>query len=473
MMRSSALLAALVLAGCAVGPDFQAPPAPSATGYTAPGEETPAHLALGQKAAGDWWTLFHSPKLDAAVRLALSGNRDLAASEATLAAVQEQVAAATGNLYPHLGLSGGVSRQKQNLSTFGFKVPPPIFNLYSLGTSVSYSLDVFGGTRRQLESVEAEALAEAHRLSAAYLTIAGNVATQAIAIASFRAQLHVLEDIAASDEKNLELVRMAAARGLVPNLDVLSAQSQLAADRALLPPVRQQLSAAGHALAVLMGKAPAEWPAPEFDLTDFTLPETLPVSLPSALVHERPDILAAEATLRAASARVGVATARAYPSITLSASIAQAAFMPGHLFTSAFGGWSGGAGVLAPIFEGGSIEAGRRGAVAAYNAAVATYEQTVIQGFAQTADRLQALLHDRQELEEQGKAQGYAKSVLDLSRQSFGAGQTGILQVLESERQYGHARLGQARAQAQTYTDTVQLFVATGAGWKAEAATDR
>lgn len=474
-MRWRSILPVLVLAGCAVGPDFEKPAAPSVTGYTAPGEKTlpvgaeggeGQYLALGEKAVADWWTLFHSPKLDAVVREAVANNHSLEAARAALAAAAEQVNAAAGALYPHLDASAGYGRQKQNLASFGFRVPPPIFNFYALGAALNYPLDIFGGTRRQIESLEAEAEAESGRLSAIYLTLVGNAAAQSVAIASTRAQIGALEEVVASDEKNLRLVRQAEARGLVANLDVLSAESQLATDRTLLPPLRQQLGIARHALAVLVGKSPAEWTPPEFDLGDFTLPRKLPVALPSALVHERPDIRAAEAMLHAASARVGVATAKAYPSLTLTASAGTGAFTTGKLFTSAFEGWSGGAGILAPIFEGGSIEAGRRAAVAGFNAAVATYQQTVAEGFAQTADRLQALLHAQQELEEQGNALGYAKKALGLARLSYEAGQAGILQVLESERQYGQARLGHARAEAQLFTDAIQLFVATGAGWE-------
>jgi NodT family efflux transporter outer membrane factor (OMF) lipoprotein len=467
-----------MLAGCAVGPDFEPPAAPSTAAYTGKEEAKPAPAAaqqirLGEKAKADWWTLFRSEKLDRLVDEAVANNGTLAAADATLGAAQEEVAAASGAFFPHLSASAGISRQRVNLATFGFHLPPPVFNLYSIGPSVSYSVDVFGGTRRQVESLAATAEAEGHRLSAAYLTLTGNVATQSIAIASLRAQLQAIEDIIANDEKNLGLVRTAEAGGLVSNLDVLSAESQLAADRTQLPPIQQTLSVARHALSVLVSKAPADWSPPEFDLADFTLPQQLPVSLPSDLVHARPDILVAEAELHAASAKVGVATARAYPNVTLTASVAQAAVDPGHLFKGMYNGWSFGGGILAPIFEGGTIEAERQASIQAFNAAAASYKQTVVQAFAQVADVLQALDHDRQELDEQAKALDYAKSSLDLARLSYSAGQVGILQVLDSERQYGQARLGYVRVQGRLFADTVQLFVATGSGWtgKGESGT--
>ncbi len=236
-------------------------------------------------------------------------------------------------------------------------------------------------------------------------------------------------------------------------------------DRTLLPPLGQQLNAAQHALAILLGKAPADWTPPDFDFAAITLPAELPVSLPSALVRQRPDVMSAEARLHAASAAIGVATAQLYPNITLSAGLNQEAISVVSLFHGASNVWSLGAGLTAPIFHGGALEAQRRGAVDAFNAALDNYEQTVLQAFGQVADVLDALGHDAELLAAERRALAAADRSLALTRQTYAIGSIGILQVLDAQRLAEQARLGYVRAEAQRYLDTAQLFLAMGGGW--------
>ncbi len=247
--------------------------------------------------------------------------------------------------------------------------------------------------------------------------------------------------------------------------DVLSAETQLANDHTALPPLRQQLSSARHALSILTGRSPAEWSPPEFALADFTLPRDLPLTLPSALVRQRPDILAAEAQLHADSAAIGVATAQLYPNITLSASLDQEALAAGSLFNAVNTFWSLAAGLTAPLFHGGTLEAQRRAAIDTYRASLATYEQTVLQAFQQVADSLQALAHDAEQIDAERQVLDAASAALDLQQQSYAAGKTNILQLIDAERSYQQARLGSAKAEAQRLLDTAQLFVALGGGW--------
>jgi NodT family efflux transporter outer membrane factor (OMF) lipoprotein len=464
-----ALALAGLLAGCKLGPNFASPETAPEPGYVAAGEQGGPRdvqtVALGERLAESWWTLFRSPKLDAVVRQAIAGNHDLAASKATLAQSWEAVNATFGGLYPQLDLNAGVSRQQVNLAAFGFTGPNPTFNLYSLGPTVNFDLDVFGATKRRVESLAAHADSDAYQLSAAYLTLTGGAATQAVQIASLRAQIQANEEIVANDEKNLQLVRTAEAAGTGTRVEALSAESQLANDRTLLPPLRQQLSQARHALALLVGKTPADWSPPDFDLAELTLPTRLPVVLPSALVHDRPDILAAEADLHAATADIGVATARLYPDISLSAAFSQGAPHIGDLFSGAFTAWSVGGALAAPLFHGGTLSAEKRGAEDAAKAALARYQQVVLKAFVQVADLLQALAHDEELVAEEQHAQGAAEASLNLARLSYAAGNTGVLQVLDAQRQFQQARLGLVRAEAQRYLDTVQLFVATAHGW--------
>jgi len=470
--RGTAWIAlAILVSACTVGPDFARPEPPATKVYTKESGSilSPAdaaafeqHVAPGRKPAPEWWKEFRSHDLDQVIDQAVAANRTLAAARSSLAQAREAVIAAEGALYPQVDFAASAGAQKYGAAFLGTTQVLPAFGFFELGPSVSYALDVFGGTKRRIEGEEALAAYQAFELEAAVLMLTGNVVGEAIAIASVRAQIKAVEDILEDDEKNLELVGAARAAGAVSDVDVLSAESQLANDRTLLPPLRQQESVARHALAILAGKAPGDWSPPEFELAQLTLPRELPLSLPSELVHDRPDIMAAEAQLHAASAAVGVATANLYPQITLTSSLTQQALDAGHLFTAAGTAWSVIGGLTAPIFHGGELEAERRAAVEAYKSALAQYEETVLQAFGQVADVLRALAHDAEQLAAQRHALESAGASLRLTRVSYSAGSSGILQVLDAERLYAQARLGYARADAQRYDDTARLFLALG-----------
>jgi len=484
-MRSSevpiaAFMLTMVVSGCTVGPDFRPPDAPATTRYTTPGESraraadagtaVPRQIVLlGDKVTSDWWTLFRSPDLDRLVKRSIADSPTLEAAKARLAAAREAVTATTGALYPQIGFSASATREKVSAATFGLHpdaVPlPPNFNLFQIGPTVSYALDLFGGTRRQIERAAALADVRHDALDAAYLALTGNVVIEAVDVAAIRGQQKAVSDTLEIDRENLSLVQRERKAGTVPDSDVITAESQLATDETQLPGLDQQLSVARHALAVLLGRAPGDWSPPNFDLATLTLPDRLPVSLPSELVHQRPDIQAAEARLHAASAQIGVATAQLYPSITLSGAVGVAGLDGGHLFDPAGLVWSVAAGLTQPIFDGGTRQAERRAALALFKAAAADYQQTVLQGFGQVADILQALAHDADLLVSQQHALDMATEAVRLQRIDYANGGIGILGLLDAQRQYQQARLGYVRAEAQRYQDTIQLFVAMGGGW--------
>ena len=264
------------------------------------------------------------------------------------------------------------------------------------------------------------------------------------------------------DVKTLKLLQAALVGGSGTRTEVLSAQSQLDADRTLLPPLQQRLSVARHALAILTGVAPADWHTADLSLSQLTLPADLPVSLPSELVHQRPDILAAEANLHAASAAIGVATANLYPKLTLSASYLQEALSPSGLLKAANGAWALAAGLSAPLYNGGTLSAQKRAAEHAYQAALAQYQQTILQSFGQVADQLQALQHDGERISAQQQAVMTASSSLDLARRSYQAGNTGVLPIIDASRTQARARLELSRALSQRFLDTAQLYVVLG-----------
>src|SRR5580693_2951481 len=321
----------MVVAGCMVGPDFMSPDPPSVTRYTSPDEAAAAQahgaptvptqtVVLGKRVTAEWWTLFRSPNLDTLVKQAIADSRTLESAKARLVQAREAIAAASSALYPQVGFNASVTQEKQSAASFGLtpnQAPlPPAFNFIQVGPTASYTPDLFGGTRRHIEQESALADYQRDELNAAYLSLTGNTVTQAIQGAAVRAQLEAVQDINDIDQQNLELVRKERVAGSVPDSDVIVAESQLAADETLPPGLDQRLSVVKHALAVLVGRAPGNWSPPDFDLSALALPGRLPVSLPSELVHQRPDIQAAEAQLHAASAEIGIATAQLYPQIT-------------------------------------------------------------------------------------------------------------------------------------------------------------
>lgn len=464
----------LLLAACAVGPDFAKPEAPAARNYTAGGPPTLANpagkeaqqrFAIGQGVAKEWWTLFHSPDLDALVRRAIANNQNVAVARATLAQARDAAAQARGGEYPQAGFGANVSRLKTSLLPEGINALGPVANDFAVGPSVTYLLDVFGGQQRLIEQKDALAEVQTYLLDGAYLAISGNVVRDAIDIAAVHAELDALDALVREDEQTVAMVGKQFELHYKTRADLESARSQLAADRALLPPLRQRLAVLRDALAILAGQAPGEATLPDFRLEAFALPETLPVTVPSELMRKRPDLRAAEARLHAASAAIGIATSQLYPNITLSANITQESLQTSSLFTNGAMGWVVAAGLVAPLFDGGALEAQKRGAVDAYQAAYATYRQTVLESFGQVADVLQALQHDAELLEAEQAAVDAAGSALDAAQGSYAVARASIVQVLDAQRQLGRARIGYIRARAQRYLDTAQLFDAMGGGW--------
>lgn len=470
---AAALALAALATGCTVGPDFKPPPAPAVKAYTrtppatAVANATAAQqrFVLGRRISADWWHLFRDRRLDAVVTQAIAGNQDLASARATLAAADEAVAQARGALFPQFDVNAGISREQSSEVTLGFPIKTPPFNLFSIGPTVSYALDPFGIDRRRIEQQGAVAAYRACQLDAAYLTLTGDVVSEALTIALARDELKAVDSIIKGDEENLRLIRSELDLGEATELDLQTATSQLEADRTLLPPIRQQRSVARHALTILLGRLPAQWSPPAFDLADFTLPVELPETLPAQLVRQRPDILASEAQLHAASAAIGVATAQLYPNINLTASFTQQAVSTSTLFNPASSIWNVGAQLLAPVFHGGALRAQKRAAVDAFDAALANYKQAVLTGFGQVADVMQALAHDAQLLEAQRRALKSAEASLQLTRTDYRYGGVVVLQVIDAQRLVERARLGEIRAEAQRYIDTVHFLTAMGGGW--------
>jgi NodT family efflux transporter outer membrane factor (OMF) lipoprotein len=468
--RPLAVLAAPVaLAACSVGPNFTRPEPPATDRYTsnilaieAGSTAAGQHLALGQQIEGDWWSLFGSEAIDRLVQQALAHNRTLEASKATLAQARELALARAGTRYPQIALTAGAGRQKYGAEFFGSGFDLPPFTYFAVGPTVSYTLDYTGGIARSVEQQAAEAEVARQQLGAAYLTVSGQAVMQTLNLASTRAQIATVETILEQDRDNLRLVRTAFESGSVARIDVLTAESQIASDSALLPPLHQQLAEAHHALSLVLGRTPDRELPPDLDFAQIRLPLELPVSLPSELAHRRPDILAAEARLHAATSAVGIAASNLYPKIQLSGTFGLQAVTPGGLFDRSSDAWSLISGLTMPLFDAGTLRAEKRAAADTLRASAASYQQTLLEAFAQVADLLEALVHDADQLAAQDNAQRASEASLSLTLEAYREGNAGILQVLDAQRSYQQARLGYVRATAQRYLDTVQLFLALG-----------
>jgi NodT family efflux transporter outer membrane factor (OMF) lipoprotein len=474
----AALLAPLLTAGCVVGPNFKPPAAPAVSGYTARPPATTAgtpgvpggsaqRFVNGGDIPTDWWTLFHSPALNALIAQALANNPDLKAAQAALLVAHENTRAQHGAYAPKV--SAGVSlTREQDPSAALAPVPSNNAFLYTLATpqlSVSYVPDVFGLNRRTVEAARAQEEATKYQMIAVDITLSANVAAAAIEEASLEDQIDATNELIGINRQILSLLQYQKSKGYVGGVDLVAQQAQLAQLEATLPPLIKQRDQQNNLIAVLTGQFPGQTPAEKFTLASLSLPSDLPLSLPSGLVAQRPDVLQAEANMHAASAQVGVATANRLPNITLSANAGSTALAIGQIFGPGTGFWNIGAALLAPIFDGGTLLHQQRGARAAYQQTAEQYRGTVLVAFQNVADTLAALDQDAETLKATAKATDAAKASLELSRLQYKDGYAAYLAVLNADQAYQQARLSLVQSEASRFADTVALFQALGGGW--------
>lgn len=471
------LFSSAALTGCsAVGPDFKAPAAPTATDYTRAGAPAATvattvelggtqRFTAGQAVAGDWWKAFGSTKLDDLVQQALAHSPTLAAAEATLRQAQQTYAAQAGStLYPTVDAKLGASRNQINNAGRGQTGnTQTLYNLYNAGIDVSYTFDLFGGNRRSLETYAAQADYQRYQLAAARLTLAGNVVTTAFGQAQLAAQIEATEAILKAQENQLEITRKRFELGATAKADVLSLQTQVEQTRASLPPLHNKLEQADHLLAVLLGQAPSEVDIPRFALSDFALPADLPVVIPSELVRQRPDIQASTAMLHVATAQYGVAVADLYPKITLSGSVGKQALTTGALFGPGSLIWNIAGQLAQPLFNAG-LGAAKNAAEASLQAAGANYRETVLQALRNVADALRQLDYDAQTLQADAAADASAQESLALLEQQYKLGAASYLQLLTAQQQAQQTRISLIAAQAARLADTAALYQAMGGG---------
>ena len=470
------LLIGWLLGGCAVGPNFVRPPAPAVTRYAREPDLTSTVAARGsaqQFAAGGavnarWWQQFDSPQLDALVEAALARNPGLEAARASLAASELALRSGYGIFYPGIAADAGATRERSTPLRFGQSGSASVFNLFSLSASIDYALDAFGGQRRLIEQLRAQADLQRASAAAAYLTLTSNLVQTAITAAAYRAELEATTELVDLVRSQVEIAQVQAAAGTAPYSAVLSLQGELASYQATIPQLQQKLAQAQDLLATLAGRFPAEASLPSPALEALQLPATLPISVPAALLEQRPDIRMAEAASHAASAGIGIATAAMLPSVTLSGSLGATSLTSASLFAARGRTWSVGADAAMPVFAGGTLWYRRRAAIEAYRQTQALYRQTVLAAFGQVADVLQALEHDATALAAQDAALAASQQALQLMRVNYAAGLATYLDVLAADAQYHQASIADLQAVAVRLQDSVALYAALGGGWDGE-----
>ncbi len=471
MSGAAGLAALMTIAGCTVGPRYRAPAPPAATNYTP--QPLPAETASSQGLAGagqrfnptatipsDWWTGFQSPELNAMVAQALKNSPTLEQATARLKQAQEEVIARMGaTKYPAVTGNASVTEEQLNLAAFGIPFPNPSpFTLLNGSVAVSYALDVFGANRRAIEALKAQRDYEVWQIEGARLMLAGNVVAAAIRQAQIRRQIEVTNNLLAVEQKELKIAEDRERAGGVSDFDVRSQRTLVAQTEAAIPPLELQLDTINDQLAVLMGVSPAEARVAEISLGALHLPEELPLTVPSELVRQRPDIRAAEALLHEASANVGVATANQFPQIVLTGSGGGS----GTRFNSGGDVWNVGASLAAPIFNGGALQAEKRKAEGAYDEAASAYRGAVLESFRQVADALYATERDAETLKARSAAAGEAESAYGIAAKRYDAGGISEMNLLDAERQQLQTMLDRENAAASRLTDSATLFEALG-----------
>ena len=473
------LLVVLLLAGCAVGPDFERPPAPDVEGYSRrPLSATTASAEVmgGEQQRfvhdldipGQWWALFHSQALNALIEQALKNNPTLPAAEAALRQAWENVYAAQGAFFPTAVISYSPSRNKTatGVTFTGASSGSPYFTLHTAQVVVTYAPDVFGGTRREVESLTATAEFQQFQLEATYLTLTSNVVAAAVQEASLRGQIAATEEIIKIQTDSVDILRKQLALGQVAGADVAAVEATLAQAQATLPPLQQKLLVQRDLVTALIGRLPSQEPAEKFEFASLQLPQELPVSLPSKLVEHRPDIQSAEAQMHSASASIGVAVAARLPQFILTGNAGTTANQINQLFiTPGTAFWTVAGNVAQTVFDAGTLLHKERAAEAAFDQAAAMYRSTVIAAFQNVADTLHALQSDAETLKATYAAERAAFKSLEIARRQLQLGAIGYLGLLTAENTYDTALLALVQAQAARYADTAALFQALGGGW--------
>ncbi len=493
-----ALLVGSMLAGCAVGPDFVRPAAPVADGYfphqtidqtatVSLSANDKQHFEVRQDIPFDWWTLFQSPQINSLIEKAFKANPTIEAAQASLRQAQQNTIAQQGFFYPTFGVEYLPTRNKlagnmggnspgvqgngtviQTYSNPSGPAPyngPVYYNFHTAQVTLNYAPDVFGGNRRQVESLEAQTEVQKFQLEATYITLASNVVAAALQEASLRAQIGFIEKIIEDNQKALDILRNQFKFGYATGIDVSNQELFLAQVEQALVPLRQQLEQTRDLIHVLAGRLPNEDVAETFEFASLQLPQELPLSIPSKLVEQRPDVRAAEEQLHAANAQVGVAIANRFPQFSITGLIGGTASVPSQMFQTGGGFFNLIGDIAVPIFDGGTLRAREQGSRDALVQAAAQYKSTVLTAFQNVADTLHAIQSDADALKIARRSELAAKTVLDITRKQYEVGQVNYQTLLAADEMYQQSMITLIQIQTNRFGDTAALYQALGGGW--------
>ncbi|MGO9255677.1 MAG: efflux transporter outer membrane subunit [Bryobacteraceae bacterium] len=466
----------LLNVGCVVGPNFKQPAPPQVPGYT---PKTPTAttgtpdvaggeaqtFVEGRDIPGDWWTLFHCKALDDLIERSLKANPDLKAAQAALTVARENTLAQRGYYYPSVSAGFSASRARTSSEVSPFTASGNLtYSLFTPSVGVSFVPDVFGLNKRTVESLKAQEQQARFALAATHITLSSNIAAAAIQEASLRGQIDATRELIGIATQMLEILRSRNVRGYASQLDVAAQESQLAQVAATMPPLLKQLAQQRDLLAALSGGFPNQEMPETFELASLQLPKELPLSVPSQLVEQRPDVRQAEENLHSASALIGVAHANRLPSFALTADTGTMALIFTHFFSKG-GFWDSAAGLSQPVYQGGTLVHRERAAIAAYTQADEQYRSTVVTAFQNVADTLHAIRQDADGLKAASAAKDASAVTLDLTKKQLDGGYANYLALLTAEQAYQQAVINLVQAQSNRYADTAALFQALGGGW--------
>jgi NodT family efflux transporter outer membrane factor (OMF) lipoprotein len=472
----------LLLTGCTVGPDFRMPDAPSIASYLPAGffvDQISGEKVDGQKIVrgadipARWWELFHSRSLTRLIEDGIANNPDLEAAEAALRIAQANALAQRSDLFPTVLANFNPTRQRvPNQSvTSNAATGANIYSLHTAQVSVNFVPDVFGGTRRQIESLDAQVDAQAFQWEGVFLTLSSNIALAAIEEASLRGQIAAINRIIGIQDDLQKILKAQNDKGQIALPDVVSQETIVAQARLLLPPLERALGEQRNLLATLTGRFPGEAGSTAFQLSSFRMPRSLPLSLPADLVRQRPDVRVAEAAMQAANAQIGVALANRLPQIVLTADAGSSALALSKLFSPGTGFWMVAGNAAQTIFDAGRLEAKQRSAEAAYDQAAAQYRSVVLTAFRNVADVLRALQTDARAIDAAIAAERSASRNIDLIRKQVEQGQVSVPILITAQQAYLQTSVARVQAEAARLADSVALFQALGGGWWNKPAT--
>lgn len=469
----------LSLSSCAVGPDFHAPAAPKTEHYTNP--KTPTKtiatpgagnagqtqtLVLQQQIAGNWWYLFESTQVNDLVNEGLAKSPTLTSAKATLTEAQDTMQAQIGNLlFPSVDFTADAERLRTSSISLGGSQTNKIFNLYNTALPVTYNLDIWGEYRREIENLRAQVDYTYDELLAAYLSLSSNIVSTSVAIASLNDQIVATNALIADQQSMLTLMEQQYRLGAIAYSDVLTQQTTLAQTEATLPPLEQAVAQSNHSLAVLLGQLTSDQPPLKLSLANLKLPTQLPLSLPADLIKQRPDIQSSQALLHEASANIGVATANMLPSIQLTGNFGYISTSLNDFFSKQNNVWSIGGNLMQPVFHGGELWYQRKAAIAAFDAAAANYQQTVLQSFQNVADALSDIEQDAVLFNREYNAYQSAAQDLNIVQKQYKLGGVDYQTVLTAQEKYQQTNLSFIKAKAARFADTISLYQALGGGW--------